>query len=124
MCADLAEYRSFSGSLLTGLASVPKGNKVPVRAPCAPSRATSERPSTPGTPQQAASLGTSKVRNQDYELSNAMDAIQPIQRELLAVIDVVRAIDTRDYERELERCLLYTSPSPRDLSTSRMPSSA
>ena len=23
-----------------------------------------------------------------------------------------------------ERCLLYTSPSPRDLSTSRMPSSA
>ena len=26
--------------------------------------------------------------------------------------------------RELEACLLYTSPSPRDLSTSRMPSSA
>ena len=25
---------------------------------------------------------------------------------------------------ELETCLLYTSPSPRDLSTSRMPSSA
>ena len=24
----------------------------------------------------------------------------------------------------LEACLLYTSPSPRDLSTSRMPSSA
>ena len=24
----------------------------------------------------------------------------------------------------IERCLLYTSPSPRDLSTSRMPSSA
>ena len=24
----------------------------------------------------------------------------------------------------MERCLLYTSPSPRDLSTSRMPSSA
>ena len=26
--------------------------------------------------------------------------------------------------RERESCLLYTSPSPRDLSTSRMPSSA
>ena len=26
--------------------------------------------------------------------------------------------------KELETCLLYTSPSPRDLSTSRMPSSA
>ena len=25
---------------------------------------------------------------------------------------------------EIEACLLYTSPSPRDLSTSRMPSSA
>ena len=26
--------------------------------------------------------------------------------------------------KELKGCLLYTSPSPRDLSTSRMPSSA
>ena len=26
--------------------------------------------------------------------------------------------------RDLNTCLLYTSPSPRDLSTSRMPSSA
>ena len=26
--------------------------------------------------------------------------------------------------RSIHRCLLYTSPSPRDLSTSRMPSSA
>ena len=25
---------------------------------------------------------------------------------------------------DIDRCLLYTSPSPRDLSTSRMPSSA
>ena len=29
-----------------------------------------------------------------------------------------------DYEDEYTVCLLYTSPSPRDLSTSRMPSSA
>ena len=28
------------------------------------------------------------------------------------------------HARNAERCLLYTSPSPRDLSTSRMPSSA
>ncbi len=27
-------------------------------------------------------------------------------------------------QEEAEGCLLYTSPSPRDLSTSRMPSSA
>ena len=27
-------------------------------------------------------------------------------------------------QEEIKNCLLYTSPSPRDLSTSRMPSSA
>ena len=27
-------------------------------------------------------------------------------------------------QQQLQACLLYTSPSPRDLSTSRMPSSA
>ena len=41
--------------------------------------------------------------------------------------------DVKDYARRVESlgfdtlhipCLLYTSPSPRDLSTSRMPSSA
>ena len=30
----------------------------------------------------------------------------------------------RRSERKISCCLLYTSPSPRDLSTSRMPSSA
>ena len=29
-----------------------------------------------------------------------------------------------EFEGKLKDCLLYTSPSPRDLSTSRMPSSA
>ena len=29
-----------------------------------------------------------------------------------------------EYDVEFSFCLLYTSPSPRDLSTSRMPSSA
>ena len=29
-----------------------------------------------------------------------------------------------ELEDHIENCLLYTSPSPRDLSTSRMPSSA
>ena len=32
--------------------------------------------------------------------------------------------DGAPFEAMLEICLLYTSPSPRDLSTSRMPSSA
>ena len=37
----------------------------------------------------------------------------------------IRRIDLSDFaRRKTEVCLLYTSPSPRDLSTSRMPSSA
>ena len=32
--------------------------------------------------------------------------------------------DRRNKKRDFKSCLLYTSPSPRDLSTSRMPSSA
>ena len=36
----------------------------------------------------------------------------------------VRVHATKDYLDMVEFCLLYTSPSPRDLSTSRMPSSA
>ena len=41
--------------------------------------------------------------------------------------DETRGFDFRVEEylvREIRGCLLYTSPSPRDLSTSRMPSSA
>ena len=33
-------------------------------------------------------------------------------------------INARMNQSSIDRCLLYTSPSPRDLSTSRMPSSA
>ena len=37
----------------------------------------------------------------------------------------VNEVDLRKYDKEsIKSCLLYTSPSPRDLSTSRMPSSA
>ena len=50
----------------------------------------------------------------------------PLVRE---VVDVIAELDSRaaaapteDYR--IGRCLLYTSPSPRDLSTPRMPSSA
>ena len=40
-------------------------------------------------------------------------------------IEAERSTDERkDIRARMEDCLLYTSPSPRDLSTSRMPSSA
>ena len=38
--------------------------------------------------------------------------------------DVLVRIDDRNYRAEVKRCLLYTSPSPRDATLSRMPSSA
>ena len=37
---------------------------------------------------------------------------------------LVESTDNELDDRALQICLLYTSPSPRDLSTSRMPSSA
>ena len=37
--------------------------------------------------------------------------------------EIVRTLKTF-YKGKIYPCLLYTSPSPRDLSTSRMPSSA
>ena len=38
--------------------------------------------------------------------------------------DITRGNPTINYYESVRSCLLYTSPSPRDLSTSRMPSSA
>ena len=45
---------------------------------------------------------------------------------LLPVEDAIADVDgvKRVTSTAMESCLLYTSPSPRDLSTSRMPSSA
>ena len=40
------------------------------------------------------------------------------------VVKGVNFTELRDAGDPVEICLLYTSPSPRDLSTSRMPSSA
>ena len=48
------------------------------------------------------------------------------RKELAALEDKVRTNEARAEKARIkaETCLLYTSPSPRDLSTSRMPSSA
>ena len=44
--------------------------------------------------------------------------------EFLNAINQIIESYKNDYEKISIACLLYTSPSPRDLSTSRMPSSA
>ena len=46
--------------------------------------------------------------------------IIPIVERILTIL----GIDELETKRSEKACLLYTSPSPRDLSTSRMPSSA
>ena len=55
------------------------------------------------------------------DLSNAKMAINPFCE--IAIEEAVRIKEAGNAE-EVIACLLYTSPSPRDLSTSRMPSSA
>ena len=46
-------------------------------------------------------------------------------RRVIRTLDVLRGVDlTVEKGDVVAICLLYTSPSPRDLSTSRMPSSA
>ena len=47
----------------------------------------------------------------------AVERVKPVDRKLRRAVKKLRQLQTQP-------CLLYTSPSPRDLSTSRMPSSA
>ena len=60
-----------------------------------------------------------KVRANVRKLAERKTAHNVCIRELLQEIDAHGKAD-----RHMKPCLLYTSPSPRDLSTSRMPSSA
>ena len=49
--------------------------------------------------------------------------LAPLQLALLMFLAAIQAASNIAIEKDKD-CLLYTSPSPRDLSTSRMPSSA
>ena len=56
-----------------------------------------------------------------------MNAVDKQIKEIRTTAELVIAAQGGDqaaFGLLYERCLLYTSPSPRDLSTSRMPSSA
>ena len=55
----------------------------------------------------------STILSTDFEQLTMWDEIQDMPGEIFDI-----------KEDDLMACLLYTSPSPRDLSTSRMPSSA
>ena len=66
---------------------------------------------------------------------NPLDRAEHIRRDEEAIQELIISKEGKylvfdrlkvhvDEEGQLKCCLLYTSPSPRDLSTSRMPSSA
>ena len=50
--------------------------------------------------------------------------IKELDKIVFCFTEITRFTAWDQYEADSNYCLLYTSPSPRDLSTSRMPSSA
>ena len=64
---------------------------------------------------------------QMYQTSQVYrDSIKRCDREFAKYVSwsLIEELQRDESESRMQRCLLYTSPSPRDLSTSRMPSSA
>ena len=61
-------------------------------------------------------------------MPQSTDLISSIQDQLIDIIEVYAnyfvKLSAKNHSPKNITCLLYTSPSPRDLSTSRMPSSA
>ena len=58
------------------------------------------------------------------DLRPAIDgSLEEVDSMLTSARDAYENADSK-FQKHLNACLLYTSPSPRDLSTSRMPSSA
>ena len=59
--------------------------------------------------------------------SDDADDLAPLELEVDALQNIqlaVALLEAFDFENRLFACLLYTSPSPRDRTRSRMPSSA
>ena len=74
----------------------------------------------------ASQIAMDKAKN-TAEILKLKDQIRQDKREIRSATfkigEIYRELHSEDYEEAYD-CLLYTSPSPRDLSTSRMPSSA
>ena len=64
------------------------------------------------------------AREKEILASRVPNLPDALASELVRIVGVLRTLDIRKKPSVAETCLLYTSPSPRDLSTSRMPSSA
>ena len=68
-----------------------------------------------------AMTGSDEVNIVGASMAKAMGARRAIAR---VFAPVFRDLSTFDYQQQFNICLLYTSPSPRDATLSRMPSSA
>ena len=65
-----------------------------------------------------------KEKEAQAEIDAEMARKEAIDKERNRVLSIYETEADIDRQRDNQICLLYTSPSPRDLSTSRMPSSA
>ena len=61
-----------------------------------------------------------------YAWNPLLDFLEEREKDIAESLKMAESAktDLEQIKDESENCLLYTSPSPRDLSTSRMPSSA
>ena len=73
-----------------------------------------------------ATLGTNleTILDQQEKLLELKSELSTLEKEIEAMKGVVAKAEVITADNQALDCLLYTSPSPRDLSTSRMPSSA
>ena len=56
--------------------------------------------------------------------SEGLAVFLDVDRGIVVFVEGALVVEVVPLTANIEDCLLYTSPSPRDLSTSRMPSSA
>ena len=64
------------------------------------------------------------INEKDKNGETALHIAVQYNRKEIAEFLISHGININEKDKNGETCLLYTSPSPRDLSTSRMPSSA
>ena len=130
-CRDLASLRSAVEQLVNTLGSQPQRRSEPQHTkPAKPAEQQRRKPVTLMDvlrERKVQLLSEIRVRNPDrfVERARELGAVVIEGARDTAIVDPVFWSEFRERVRGLPRdCLLYTSPSPRDLSTSRMPSSA
>ena len=106
--------------------ATPTSPPLPTSPAAVPPALSADRDATAARPRAAVSEGDGNLPNtqgqiwREYDITPYTAQVTTTERPEQAILDWI----LRDTGTEVWFCLLYTSPSPRDLSTSRMPSSA